>query len=373
MSHKDPKNGVDYLVDHYAILEVARTATQEEIKTAWKEKTKGHHPDLFQRVAKEYQVAAEFKIRLINEAHDILEDSEKRKKYDELLLGWTGPISKDGIPVLRGLGVRGDSPEEEATLRAIIEQARVSSGFNADVFEMVEEVYESTKNPTAKQRAAYQKALAQKDLALSLEESFLGEAVGLGTQIDPSPPMNYLEHRALVLCDQRDEIDRTARRSLESQKAQALLEGKSDNLPQLFIEHKELLAESFRVFDARAHKLLAIAKDREALIKKRVEVAECEYADPPVRYYAEVSVDLFSGGSSVNFSGRIVQKGKSSLAFEELDLSVIPHNKMKYAMEEGMPFHETFSAVIAKHYFRFREQEDVFRRKRKSSKRKTKN
>jgi len=69
--------------DYYATLGVARDATGEEIKKAFRQQAKKHHPD----VAKDKK-AAEEKFKEINEAYEVLSDPEKRKKYDQLGARW---------------------------------------------------------------------------------------------------------------------------------------------------------------------------------------------------------------------------------------------------------------------------------------------
>lgn len=74
--------------DYYQILGVSRTATPEEIKQAFRKLARQHHPDVARN-----KVAGEEKFKEINEAYDVLGDTEKRRKYDELGANW-----RDGGP-----------------------------------------------------------------------------------------------------------------------------------------------------------------------------------------------------------------------------------------------------------------------------------
>lgn len=70
--------------DYYEILGVPRTASDAEIKKAFRKLAREYHPD----VAKNKKQAEE-KFKDINEAYEVLGDPTKRKKYDELGANWS--------------------------------------------------------------------------------------------------------------------------------------------------------------------------------------------------------------------------------------------------------------------------------------------
>lgn len=66
--------------NYYEILEVSKNASKEIIEKAYKVLAKKYHPDLQQDENKKQ--IAEQKMKLINEAYEVLSDDEKRKNYD---------------------------------------------------------------------------------------------------------------------------------------------------------------------------------------------------------------------------------------------------------------------------------------------------
>lgn len=65
--------------DYYKTLGIAKDATAEQIKKAYRKLARQHHPDVNPNDA-----TAEQKFKEINEANEVLSDPEKRQKYDQL-------------------------------------------------------------------------------------------------------------------------------------------------------------------------------------------------------------------------------------------------------------------------------------------------
>ncbi|HMJ06432.1 MAG TPA: J domain-containing protein [Chthoniobacterales bacterium] len=74
--------------DYYETLGVAKTASADEIKSAFRKLARKHHPDVAKARDK---AAAEEQFKQINEAYEVLSDPEKRQKYDQLGADWNQP------------------------------------------------------------------------------------------------------------------------------------------------------------------------------------------------------------------------------------------------------------------------------------------
>src|SRR6478735_5195852 len=69
--------------DYYETLGVPKTASEDEIRSAFRKLARQYHPD----VAKDKKTAEE-KFKEINEANEVLGDPDNRRKYDELGAHW---------------------------------------------------------------------------------------------------------------------------------------------------------------------------------------------------------------------------------------------------------------------------------------------
>src|SRR3954453_13322611 len=101
--------------DYYAALGVSKTASQAEIKKAYRKLARQHHPD-----ANKGDAASEEKFKEISEAYDVLSDETKRKEYDEArTLFGAGGFRGPGGGGANGRGVP-FAPSDLATGRACL-------------------------------------------------------------------------------------------------------------------------------------------------------------------------------------------------------------------------------------------------------------
>jgi len=119
--------------DYYKVLGVSNTASQDEIKKAYRALALKYHPDKAKG-----DKAAEERFKEINEANEVLSDPEKRKKYDRFGQDWkqyqqTGgqPGGFDWSKYASGQGGRARemNPEEFATM--------FGEGGVGDIFELL--------------------------------------------------------------------------------------------------------------------------------------------------------------------------------------------------------------------------------------------
>ena len=73
---------MDY-IDYYKILELDKSATTDQVKKAYRKLARKYHPDL-----NPDNKEANKMFQQINEAHEVLSDPEKRKKYDQYGKDW---------------------------------------------------------------------------------------------------------------------------------------------------------------------------------------------------------------------------------------------------------------------------------------------
>ena len=161
--------------DYYAALGVGKTATAKEIKQAFRKLARKHHPDV-----NPGDKRAEAKFKEINEAHEVLSDPEKRKKYDELGANWrayeqagaAGPQSGPWNAYSGGAPGGGFRTMTEDEMRGMFGNADPFSDFFQTFFGGAEGPPPRGRN--ARRRAARQGRDVEQEIALGLEDAYHG-------------------------------------------------------------------------------------------------------------------------------------------------------------------------------------------------------
>ena len=122
--------------DYYDILGISRSATQDEIKKAYRRLAKEFHPD------RNPDSGAEERLKRANEAYDVLGDPEKRSNYDRYGTADSQGINMDGFgdlfsSIFRGFGGFGGGrsragPPPGQTLRMTIKLTFLEAFFGTE-------------------------------------------------------------------------------------------------------------------------------------------------------------------------------------------------------------------------------------------------
>jgi DnaJ-class molecular chaperone len=172
--------------DYYATLGVAKSATDKDIKQAYRKLARKHHPDV-----NPGDKAAESRFKAINEAYEVLGDQDKRRKYDELGANWRqyeqaerpGGAGAGGAWNVSGGGPGGFRTMSEDQMRSVFGDADPFSDFFHAFF--------GGSGPEAPPRSARQARSrarrgsdVEQDLSLTLDEAFKGVTRRLIIKLD---------------------------------------------------------------------------------------------------------------------------------------------------------------------------------------------
>ena len=172
--------------DYYATLGVSKTATEKEIKQAYRRLARKYHPDV-----NPGDKSAEEKFKDISEANEVLSDPEKRAKYDQFGDQWSrvnvAPGDWQNYTGQRGAG-----------------EFNFQGGGFGDFFEMLFGEPFRGAAVRGQRRASYSRDV-ESQLEVSLEEAFSGATRAFtldGRRIEVKSPKGVKEGSRIKLAGQ---------------------------------------------------------------------------------------------------------------------------------------------------------------------------
>jgi DnaJ-class molecular chaperone len=150
--------------DYYTVLGVSRSATEKDIKTAYRKLARKHHPDVNPGDKNSEELFKE-----IGEAYSVLSDPEKRKKYDRWGHDWE---KIDQFGGRSGAGSRGGSYTYTTTPGG----AQPNFGFDSeDLGGLFEQLFGRAAGGRTRVRSAPRKGTdLEQPVEITLEEAFTG-------------------------------------------------------------------------------------------------------------------------------------------------------------------------------------------------------
>lgn len=146
--------------DYYNTLGVNKSASQDEIKKAFRKQAKKYHPD-----KNPDNPQAEEKFKELNQAYEVLGDVEKRQQYDTFGSGFGGQQGFGGGQYYQGSNVNAQNLED--MIGSMFGGGFRSGGFNSRDT--------SDTNPFRQQQRAPQKGQdIEQDVTITLSEAYQG-------------------------------------------------------------------------------------------------------------------------------------------------------------------------------------------------------
>ncbi len=152
-------------IDYYSVLGIPKTASDEDIKKAYRKLARKHHPDLNPNDAE-----ANKKFQQLNEANEVLSDPEKRKKYDQYGKDWQ---HAEQFEQARHGGPRGQQQSRRQYTQGDTRESDFSDGFGgADFSDFLSSMFGQEGGPRSRQQAKFRGQDYQAELHLNLRDAY---------------------------------------------------------------------------------------------------------------------------------------------------------------------------------------------------------
>lgn len=280
---------IDYIFDRYAYLEVAPSATQEELRQVIRRRRAENHPDKLQHVSEAIQKTAARARELLDDCARVLLDDELRRLYDAKLAEYRESephlVSTSGTPLLDPTRFRLDL---DYLLQSQVEDLAHLQAYAAQMSGHDERRLEKARNRFARDRADLdnredlREALTRKLTYLGALEDFYWQKAGVmgGTSLNedhgavsPEHFVRQLEKNLVRIADQAGTavLQRNAYASLGFTPVLLLTaEGhESGTGPQAH----ELTTQVVKAFQARAEDLRELVEQKSRVIDELTHVS----------------------------------------------------------------------------------------------------
>ena len=284
----EPREGIDYIVDFYALAGVEPEAESSDINKAINKQLSQYHPDRMSGLAPEIQARGERMSRLLNKARGILVPIEKRTQYDEIRTGWTGPLSKTGDPVITiGRAVQAEmamksNEEVEQSFAGGDEQVDRLASYSQSRLDFLEKMMEvAGDNVPDDLRQQYEEALLEYDRNLSIKEAQRGDVLGLADLSNNGyrASLSYSEDKVLEI-EAAKEVQLEELRAIAMGKTARKLELLSGEVAESLTELVDLTTIQLPgYFDTIAEQVKGIAEKRQTLAEKRLDNYQPTYPE----------------------------------------------------------------------------------------------
>jgi curved DNA-binding protein len=144
-------------IDYYKILELPKTATEAEIKGAYRKLARKYHPDVNPN-----NKDAEKKFKELNEANEVLSDPEKRKKYDTYGKDWKHAEAFEEAKKRQG-----------SSQRASGGQPNQSDGYGGDFSDFFESMFGGQPGNRSRNQTKFRGQDFNSELHLTLNDVFV--------------------------------------------------------------------------------------------------------------------------------------------------------------------------------------------------------
>jgi curved DNA-binding protein CbpA len=284
----EPREGIDYIVDFYAVAGVEPETDANAINKAINKQLSQYHPDRLSGLAPEIQARGERMSRLLNKARGILVVPEKRTQYDEIRSGWTGPLSKTGDPVIAiSRAVQAEmamkSTEEiEESFAHDDEQVDKLANYSQTRLDFLEKMMAAAgDNVPDDLREQYEEALLEYDRNLSIKEAQRGDLLGLADLGGKGyrASLSYGDEKVLEL-EAAKEVQLEELRAIAMGKTVRKLELLSGEVTEPSTELVDLTTIQLPdYFDTVAEQVKGIAEKRQTVAEKRLDNYQPTYPE----------------------------------------------------------------------------------------------